>query len=500
MAWYGNGLSATTGGRGQRGRGNRPKPRPQSNKRAAMQRKVAPRRGPARPSKAAKPAKKGASENYQDLIKETRTSVSDPMAQKAEVARFQRKAAQKKPAKKVAMERKTAPRRSSPPARSKAATGNKRLKEVKAQQAEVQRFAKKKMAMAKKLTPQLTESSPRPTAQKTIRAKQQTQQVDASIQRAIQKQRAKSNVPAKKLIPRKLIPRPDAEAQTAMKKRMEAQRAKVFKQESKVPAKKMVSPAPRGPDASIVKRIDEKRKEQTSRLKTMRKKMTPSGPDASILRRIDAKKSKNVPEEYDELIKKTGTKAPTQPSMRFDMQEAKRKMREAQTKRKAPSSSPDYADIVRKTGTSAMKTALEQRSEEISSMKKKMAKQKRRPRAMKKPKSFKVGDREVKVEQKGKQITVVEKKKGKIVSKKAVKTPAQAFKMQKAMSNKAVKEVPNAPSSTRAASTSWHLRWLSATNTEIEASSHVPDQSRSAERSTLAWRATPTSAAATVVK
>ena len=66
--------------------------------------------------------------------------------------------------------------------------------------------------------------------------------------------------------------------------------------------------------------------------------------------------------------------------------------------------------------------------------------------------------------------------------------------------NKAAKEVPNAPSSTRAAIASWHLRWLSATNTEIEASSHVPDQSRSAERSTLAWRATPTSAAATVVK
>ena len=60
---------------------------------------------------------------------------------------------------------------------------------------------------------------------------------------------------------------------------------------------------------------------------------------------------------------------------------------------------------------------------------------------MKKPKPFKVADREVKVEQKGKKLSVVEMKKGKILSKKTVSSPEQAIQVQKAVSNKVVKEI-----------------------------------------------------------
>ena len=415
MAWYGNGLSAPSRGRGggrgrSRGRG-RPAARPAARpNKSRVSTRGPPRRPPAKKAKKARPAKKGVSENYQDLIKETQTSADSSLSVKAEAARFKRKAAQikkslpKKPVLQKAKEavspvlrKKTGEGMPKPtgmrpmvppkaPSRSKKTTGQKRLKEVKQAQKMAKAVEKKAVAMKKKVAKM--ELGPRPAQQIQI----QKQAIDS-----------KAVAPLKKKVS---SPRVDPSIQRAI-------------------AKKAASkPAPRV--------------------------------DPSIQRRIDAMKMKSAPtkaspENYDDLIKKTGTARPPQ----VDASIVRRiKAKEAEKKAMARKVAPkpeSYMEITRKTGTSTAMTPMEQVKEEMKVTKKNMMKRQKQKRIVA-PKPFVHGDMKVetKVDPKTKVIEV-KKKLGNRVVKKEKFTPKEAWKAnvsrrkmeaETIVESKKMKEVP----------------------------------------------------------
>ena len=271
------------------------------------------------------------------------------------------------------------------PVRSRVKTGAKRLKEVKTEQKVAARAQKKQLAVQKKVSPVATRG-PAPTQLRKIQQ---------------QKQVAKTAAPLKK---KPSSPRVDPSIQKAI-------------------AKKKAAPKP-----SPMARPVPKPTVQTRMKDALKSKARPT---------------KQTPENYQDLIKRTGTKAPTKPSMRLDVMEKKRKVMDRMAVRKPPAKSPDYMDVIKKTGTAKAATPLEQAKVEkkitkINDMKRKA---KARPVPIK---PFVVADKKVetKVDPRTKAITVEKKVRGRVMERKSFtpKRVKKAIETRKKMEKEVVKQ------------------------------------------------------------
>tara|TARA_Y100000004_G_C8954064_1_gene429954 strand:+ start:1467 stop:3419 length:1953 start_codon:yes stop_codon:yes gene_type:complete len=393
------------------------------------------------------------------LIKETQTSADSSLSVKAEAARFKRKAAQIKkslPKKPVLQKAKEAV---SPVLRKKTGEG-----------------MPKPTGMRPMVPPKAPSRSKKTTGQKRLKEVKQAQKMAKAVEK-------KAVAMKKKVAKMELGPRP-------------AQQIQIQKQaiDSKAvaPLKKKVS-SPRV-DPSIQRAIAKKAASKPA-----------PRVDPSIQRRIDAMKMKSAPtkaspENYDDLIKKTGTARQPIPGMVMTKPEPKLppkgfvrtrptidemvKMRSPRpgfvpptVKKIVPTdgkkvpipSGPDasilkrikakeaekksesYMEITRKTGTSTAMTPMEQVKEEKKVTKKNMMKRQKQKRIVA-PKPFVHGDMKVetKVDPKTKVIEV-KKKLGNRVIKKEKFTPKEAWKAnvsrrkmeaETIVESKKMKEVP----------------------------------------------------------
>lgn len=271
------------------------------------------------------------------------------------------------------------------PVRSRVKTGTQRLKEVKTEQKVAARAQKKQLAVQKKVAPVATRG-PVPTQLRKIQQ---------------QKQVAKTAAPLKR---KPSSPRVDPSIQRAI-------------------ATKKAAPKP-SPMARPVPRPTV----QTRMKDALKSKARPT---------------KQTPENYQDLIKRTGTKAPTKPTMRLDVMEKKRKVMDRMAVRKPPTKAPDYMDVIKQAGTKKAVTPLEQAKFEkkitkINDMKRKA---KVRPVPIK---PFVVADKKVetKIDPRTKAITVEKKVRGKVVERKSF-TPMkakQAMATRKKMEKEVVKQ------------------------------------------------------------
>ena len=271
------------------------------------------------------------------------------------------------------------------PVRSRVKTGAKRLKEVKTEQKVAARAQKKQLAVQKKVAPVATRG-PRPTQLRKIQQ---------------QKQVAKTAAPLKK---KPSSPRVDPSIQRAI-------------------AKKKAAPKP-----SPMARPVPKPTVQTRMKDALKSKARPT---------------KQTPENYQDLIKRTGTKAPTKPSMRLDVMEKKRKVMDRMAVRKPPAKSPDYMDVIKKTGTAKAATPLEQAKVEKKITK--INEMKRRAKARPVPiKPFVVADKKVetKIDPRTKAITVEKKVRGRVMERKSFtpKRVKKAIETRKKMEKEVVKQ------------------------------------------------------------
>ena len=242
------------------------------------------------------------------------------------------------------------------------------------------------------------------------------------------------------------------------KKLMAMQKGPLPTQLKKVQQQKLVSQAP----VPMKKKPSSPRLAQQSKIKSMIKKgaskaasTVPSVRSRGPMKKPDMRQkmkaalkskgapTKQTPENYQDLIKSTGTKAPTKPSMRLDVMEKKRKAMESKIRRKGPSKSPDYMQVIKKEGTARAATPLEQMKQERKITKinaKKRAKQARTAPI----KPFIHADKKVetKVDPKTKAITLQKKVRGKVVKQKSFtpKKIKQAIATREKMKEEVVKE------------------------------------------------------------
>jgi hypothetical protein len=234
-------------------------------------------------------------------------------------------------------------------------------------------------------------------------------------------------------------------------------------QKKQLAVQRKVAPvATRGPVPTQLRKIQQQK--QVAKTAAPLKKKPSSPRVAPSMRQVVAKKTapkptmqtrmkdalkskasvtKQTPENYQDLIKRTGTKAPTKPSMRLDVMEKKRKVMDRMAVRKPPTKAPDYMDVIKKAGTKKAATPLEQAKIEKKITKINDMKRKANARPMR-IKPFVVADKKVetKIDPRTKAITVEKKVRGKVMERKSF-TPRRfkkAIETRKKMEKEVVKQ------------------------------------------------------------